>query len=111
RLRSDTSRRPSRPPRAQLLCSAEDLPPGGVSLRARTMISQVLKAPAEGAVDRGRLSVAQTAASDGLFGLAMSGYVQHLAGQFPSLPGDCKARLTQFRDAARSRSHLRNAAN
>jgi hypothetical protein len=75
------------------------------------MISQVVKAPAEGAVDRGRLSVAQTAASDGVFALAMSGYVQHLAGQFPSLPDDCKARLTQFRDAARSRSHLRNAAN
>jgi Domain of unknown function (DUF3854) len=111
RLRSDTSRRPSRPPRGQVLCSAEDLPPGGVSLRARTMISQVVKAPAEGAVDLGKLSVAQTAGSDGVFALAMAGYVQFLAASFPALPANCKTWFTRFRDAARSGGHLRNAAN
>jgi hypothetical protein len=111
RLRSDASRRPSRPPRAQILCSAEDLPPGAASLRARTMITQVARPPAEGSVDTGKLSAVQGAAGDAVLALAMAGYVQWLAGQFPGLPGRIKSRLEGLRDAARAGGHLRTALN
>src|SRR5206468_4771618 len=82
RLRADATMRPPRPARAQILTSAEDLPPAGVSLRARTMVCEV----AQGAVHPERLTAAQEAAGSGTYALAMSGYVQHLAAMFPELP-------------------------
>ena len=39
RLRPDGTRRLVKPPRAQVLTSAEDIPPGGTSMRARTFSS------------------------------------------------------------------------
>jgi hypothetical protein len=107
RLRSDTSRRPDRPPRAQLLCSAKDLPPGTASLRARTMISQLPK----DSVDTARLTDMQKAAEAGTLALAMAGYVRRLAGGHEMLRDNLGPRLADLRVAARKAGHLRTPEN
>jgi hypothetical protein len=107
RLRADATMRPPRPARAQILTSAEDLPPAGVSLRARTMVCEV----AQGAVHPKRLTAAQQAADSGQLTAAMSGYVQHLAARFPDLPAELRGTLREYRDAARAGGHPRTALN
>jgi hypothetical protein len=107
RLNSDASMRPVKPPRAQILTSAEDLPPAGMSLRARVMVSEVTR----GAVHLGPLGAAQGAAADGKLALAMSGYVQYLAAHHSVLDGQLKTRLAELRDAARAEGHPRTALN
>ena len=108
RLRSDTSRRPDKPPRAQLLCSAEDLPPGTASLRARTMISTLPR----GTVDLARLTSVQGAAGTGVLALAMAGYARWLAGWYEVCEARVRPRLAELRDAARKASHhLRTPEN
>jgi len=107
RLNSDSSMRPVKPPRAQILTSAEDLPPAGQSLRARVMVSELTR----GTVHLGRLSAAQGTADSGQLALAMSGYVRHLASRFPALLCDLKTRLTVHRDRARAGGHPRVALN
>jgi hypothetical protein len=108
RLRSDTSRRPDKTPRAQLLCSAEDLPPGTASLKARAMISQMPR----GAVDLARLTRMQGAARAGILALAMAGYVQWLAGWYEVCEAKAGPRLAELRDTARKASqHLRTPEN
>jgi len=114
RLRPDATMRPPRPARAQILTSAEDLPPAGVSLRARTMVCEV----AQGMVDLRALTATQTAADSGQLALAMSGYVRWLAAQFPGQPGKVpalpdmlKQRQAELRDWARAGGHPRVALN
>jgi len=107
RLRADATMRPPRPARAQILTSAEDLPPAGVSLRARTMVCEV----AQGAVHLERLTAAQHTADSGDLTAAMSGYVGYLAGRFPGLPAELRATLKEYRDAARAGGHPRTALN
>lgn len=108
RLRSDTSRRPDKTPRAQLLCSAEDLPPGTASLKARAMISQVPK----GTVVLARLTRMQGAARGGVLALAMAGYVQWLAGWYEVAAANVGPRQAELRDMARKASHhLRTPEN
>lgn len=110
RMRPDGTLRPPKPVRAQVLTSAEDLPPAGVSLRARVMISEVGK----GAVNLTRLTAAQAAADDGTLAMAMAGYVKHLAARLdkePDLRAALKARLFKLRDVARSQGHPRTALN
>jgi Domain of unknown function (DUF3854) len=110
RLRADGTMRPPKPARAQVLTSAEDLPPAGVSLRARVMICEV----APGAVSVPRLTAAQSSADDGTLALAMAGYVRDLAFQLDGQPGlreRLKARLGELRDFARAHGHPRSALN
>jgi hypothetical protein len=111
RLRSDISRRPDRPPRAQPLCSAEDLPPGPASLKARTLISQVPAAPAEGAVDLVKLTAVQESAGNGMLALAMAGYVRRLAVRYELTRDNLGPRLAELRAAARKGGHLRTPEN
>ena len=107
RLSSDSSMRPVKPPRAQVLTSAEDLPPAGMSLRARVMVSEVAK----GAVSLPLMTTAQGAGDAGLYALAMAGYVRWLAGQYEAQRDSLKPQLAQMRDIARSEGHLRTAVN
>jgi len=108
RLRPDASRRPDKTPRAQILCSAEDLPPGTASLKARAMISQVPR----GTVDLAKLTSMQGAAGTGVLALAMAGYVRWLAGQYEALEGSLGPRQAGLRDEARKASHhLRTPEN
>jgi hypothetical protein len=110
RLRADGTMRPPKPARAQVLTSAEDLPPAGVSLRARVMICEV----APGAVSVPRLTAAQASADDGTLAVAMAGYARDWAIQLDSEPGlreRLKARLGELRDFARAQGHPRTALN
>lgn len=76
RMRPDGTIRPSKPPRAQILTTGEDIPPGH-SLRARLTICEFNV----GEVDKDRLTAAQKVAADGLFALAMGGYVRYIAAE------------------------------
>lgn len=76
RLRPDGTRRPERPPRAQVMATGEDVPPGE-SLRARLTITTV----DAGAIDVAKLTQAQHHGMSGLYELAMAGYVRYLAFQ------------------------------
>ena len=76
RLRPDGTRRPERPPRAQVAATGEDVPPGE-SLRARLTIATV----DAGAIDVIKLTEAQRHAGAGLYELAMAGFVRHLAAR------------------------------
>ncbi len=82
RLRPDGTPRPARPPRAQILTSGEDIPPGQ-SLRARLTVTELTRDD----VHRDRLTQAQQLAADGVYALAMAGYIRWLAGQYDTQPG------------------------
>jgi hypothetical protein len=110
RLRPDGTQRPPKPPRAQVLTSAEDVPPGVESMRARAFVTEI----SPGDVSLPRLTAAQAVAGDGTLAIAMAGYVQWLAwrydadGTLPRLLGDERTRL---RDSARAEGHPRYALN
>ncbi|TQE19698.1 hypothetical protein Sipo8835_39255 [Streptomyces ipomoeae] len=76
RLRPDGTRRPERPPRAQVAATGEDVPPGE-SLRARLTVATV----DAGAINVRKLTEAQQHALSGVYELAMAGYVRYLAGR------------------------------
>lgn len=98
RLDSTATLRASRPPRAQVLATGEDLPPGH-SLRGRLFIAEL---PADG-MDWDALTVCQGHARNGLYALAFAGYIRWIAGQMDTNAG--------FVDAlAEHRTQLRAAA-
>jgi hypothetical protein len=110
RLRPDGTMRSPKPPRAQVLTSAEDLPPSIESLRARVMVVEFTP----GAVALAKLASLQDAAADGVLALAMAGYVQHLAARYdsdPSLPEKLAAKRTDYRDHVEAAGHPRYALN
>jgi hypothetical protein len=110
RLRADGTKRPEKPPRGQLLISAEDVPPGVESMRARTFVAEI----APGDVSMPRLTAAQTAAAEGTLAIAMAGYVQWLARRYDddsALPGVLAAERASLRDSASAESHPRYALN
>jgi len=110
RLRPDGMPRPARPPRAQILTSAEDIPPGVESLRARLLVDEVKP----GDISKVKLARAQRAAADGVFADAMAGYVVWLAGRYDAnagLPAALAAERLNLRDQAQSAGHPRFALN
>jgi hypothetical protein len=97
RMRVDSTVRPELYPRAQVMCTGEDVPPGQ-SLQARTNLVEIVKDD----VTSERLTPAQKAAEKGVYAQAMAGYVQWLAAQYETAenwPGDLKAELAEGRDA------------
>ena len=73
-MRADTSLRPAKPPRGATLSSGEDIP-GGHSVRARMVIAEIQADD----VNLERLTEAQKRAGEGVFALAMAGYLMWLA--------------------------------
>jgi hypothetical protein len=110
RLRPDGTRRPVKLPRGQILTSAEDMPPGIKSLRARTFVVKV----AGGDVSIPKLTEAQKTAAAGTYAIAAAGYVQSLAVRYdadPGLPRSLTATCSRFRDTAKNGGHPRHAEN
>jgi len=111
RLRPDGTRRPDKPPQAQLLASAEDLPPAIESLLARSFLAEVKP----GDVKRAELTKAQGLATDGQYAVAMAGYIRHLATRYDadgSLPAYLAGERGRLRDEARADGqHPRTALN
>lgn len=102
RLRPDGTRRPERPPKAQIAATGEDVPPGE-SLRARLTVTTV----DAGAIDVTKLTEAQRRAANGVYELAMAGYVRHLAGL---LDGDAEYADRLRAQIAESRAELGQAS-
>ncbi len=110
RLRPDGTQRPPKPPRAQVLTSAEDVPPGVESMRARAFVAEI----SPGDVSLPRLTAAQGMAADGTLAIATAAYVKWLAGRYDAdnkLPGTLDAERTRLRDSARAECHPRHALN
>jgi hypothetical protein len=80
RLRRDSTAQPARPPRALVVATGEDVPQGH-SLRARMTITE-LEDEVIGTV---AASGAQKLAADGVYSLAMAGYVRYLASRYDDL--------------------------
>lgn len=97
RMRVDGTVRPELYPRAQVVCTGEDVPPGQ-SLQARTNLVEIVKDD----VTSDRLTPAQRTADEGVYAQAMAGYVQWLAEQYETAedwPAQLKAELGEGRDA------------
>lgn len=82
----------ARPPRALLLATGEQIPKGK-SLRARLLIIPIHA----GEVDRVRLSECQNAAQQGLYALAMGGFVKWTAERYEELQAYQQKRVQQLR--------------
>jgi hypothetical protein len=80
RARPDGSPRPTRFPRALVISTGEDIPPGH-SLRAR-FASLALR---KGDITSERLTVCQRDADDGLYAQAMAGFIAWMVPQYESL--------------------------
>jgi Domain of unknown function (DUF927) len=83
RLRSDTSLRRTRPPRGLIISTGEEVP-GGQSLRARMVVIEMHR----GDVDLEQLTLAQRAAADGFYVMAMAGFIRWLAPRLDEVRAD-----------------------
>jgi hypothetical protein len=92
RLRSDTTRRPERPPRGMIVATGEEAPRGH-SVIARVMLLDV----AAGDVDLAALTGAQAAGSAGAYALAMAGYIRWLGARREDLDAAVAGRITELR--------------
>ncbi|MER7967761.1 hypothetical protein ABTX35_01890 [Streptomyces sp. NPDC096080] len=96
RMRVDGTVRPELYPRAQVLCTGEDVP-AGQSLQARTSLVEISR----GDVTSERLTAAQRTADQGVYAQAMAGYVQWLAARYEDeddWPALLRAELADGRD-------------
>jgi hypothetical protein len=110
RLRADGTPRPRKPPRAQVLTSAEDVPPGTESMRNRTFVFTIKG----GEVDLEKLTAAQSLARSGAYALAMAGYIQSIARSYAGdepLAATLEATRDGYRDQAHVAGHPRCANN
>jgi hypothetical protein len=108
RLRPDGREWAARPPRAQILTSAEDLPPANPSLRTRIMIVPVSR----GDVNAQRLTAAQELGRAGILSQAMSGFIRWQAARWRTdYPDRLKAGQAELRTEAASEGHPRIALN
>lgn len=94
RMRADGSLRPTKPPRALMFSTGEDLPRGH-SVRARLLAIEIGKDD----LAFERLSPLQRDARDGLYAAAMAGYLKWLAPQYGGLRDRLSAEMVELRDA------------
>jgi hypothetical protein len=87
------SLRSARPPRSLVMATGEDLPTGG-SLLARVYVVEMVP----GAVELARLTAAQESARDGVYALAMAGYIGYLAGRRDLVMASIRDDLPRLRD-------------
>lgn len=110
RQRPDGTLRPDKPPRAQVLTSAEDVPPGVESMRARSFVCEISR----GDVNLKRLTALQEAGVSGALAAAMTGYVRNVARRYDAdraLPQSLSDERARLRDVARADGHPRYALN
>lgn len=97
RMRVDGTVRPELYPRAQVMCTGEDVPPGQ-SLQARTSLVEIVRDD----VTSERLTLAQKTADEGVYAQSMAGYVRWLAARFETIedwPTELKDELGAVRNA------------
>src|ERR1019366_6778647 len=89
----------SRPPRALLLATGEEVPQGA-SIRARLLIVEV----ALGEVDRATLSECQTTGEDGHLASSMDAFLSWIAGRYEELQQRLQTRSREIRSHGRGRA-------
>jgi hypothetical protein len=97
RLRPDGTLKAANPPRGLVVSTGEDQP-RNQSARARNLIVEV--GPRD--VNFARLTRAQRLAGEGVYALAMAGYVRWLAGRYDMIAPTIAADLVRFREAAQA---------
>jgi hypothetical protein len=95
RMGGQVTLRASRPPRALLLATGEEVPQGH-SLRARLLIVELRP----GEVDRTALSRCQAAGQDGSLAAAMGAYLAWMTGHYEELQKPLRARVAELRSLA-----------
>ena len=103
RMRADTSLRPVRPPRGQLVSTGEEVPTGQ-SLRARMMLIE-LRADE---VDWERVTTAQELAASGVYSKAMATFVMWMASRIDDLCREFQATRLDLRKGIEA-EHKRTA--
>jgi len=101
RLDSTAKLRETKPPRALILSTGEDIPRGH-SVRARLLILELPK----GGIKTGDLTECQEDASKGLYAEAMGGFVRWLSGSYEKARAEFDRIVSECRGAA-----LRNSAH
>ena len=91
--------RSPRPPRALMLATGEEVPPGH-SLRARLLIVELRP----GEVDRAALGRCQVAGQQGKLAAAMDGYVAWIAGRYEELRERLHSRVNKLRSPTHASS-------
>ena len=99
RLTADTTQRKTKYPRGLIFNTAEEVPQGE-SLVARLLVLEMQKS----SVDFTQLSALQELSSDGLFALAMSGFIQWLATHHVEVLQNAKQEIAKRRDEWARRS-------
>ena len=103
RMRSDSSLRPSKPPRGLILSTGEDVPQGQ-SLRARLWVLEM----SSGDLKWKKLTLCQQDATNGLYAQAMAGFIQWLSPQMDEFLKEKRNKLIELRQkATRSNQHRR----
>jgi hypothetical protein len=95
RLEGNGRLRPSRPPRALVLATGEEVPRGR-SLRARLLIVEIRP----GEVNRSVLSACQSAAARGELAGAMAGFLRWIAERYEDLQWHLLTRVRELRSRA-----------
>jgi hypothetical protein len=107
RMRRDGTLRPPKPPRATPMVTGEELPTGR-SLLARTVIIEIK----DGDIDNDRLTACQKDGRDGLYAMAMAGFIQWLAPHRQEVLDRWATRLAIIRDSFSGLApHSRTAPN
>jgi hypothetical protein len=101
RLDSTAKLRGPKPPRAVILSTGEDIP-RGQSIRARMLILEIAK----GGIKTDELTACQNDAQQGLYAIAMGGFIQWAAGSYEENHAAFDAKVLEYRAMA-----LRNAAH
>jgi hypothetical protein len=102
RLDSSARLRETKPPRALILSTGEDVPRGH-SVRARLLILELAK----GDINSAKLSECQRAAASGIYSRVMAGFIQHVAGRLEETKRQIDLRRAELRHRTVSASHAR----
>jgi Domain of unknown function (DUF927) len=95
RLASDGTLRGDKPPRALVVTTGEDLPVGE-SLTARMLVVRVPEGQGLDLSKGAPINSAQAAAREGVFALAMAGFVSWLAPRYDELQATIEGRRNQY---------------
>ena len=95
RMRADASLRRQKQPRCTIIITGEDLPETH-SIRARALILEI----DQGMVDFARLGHLQRVAADGLFAMALAGYLQWLAPKLNRVREEMPSTVARYSDDA-----------
>jgi hypothetical protein len=106
RLGGDGWLRAGRPPRALVLATGEEVPPGQ-SIRARMLVVEV----GAGEVDKGMLSACQRAGQEGLLAASLGAFVGWIAGQYEDVQRQLQRGVLATRSRGqRGTTHARTPA-